>query len=821
MPPQTRSASKATPVDPPQTRSVTKAGKRNSDLLVRLGTKVHKRKQPIEVDSLGSESDGDMSEPEANDKTDTERAATVELVDNKLYLFEMPKKRRPEYWQFLKLVAPGKTPPAGGWKSTHAKQFYCLKCKVRYAYKSGNSTTVSSHMKSYHQKEIDEFLVKTKNQRSTISKFVTKRPRLSKTPCSKDDYKKLKQILVEWLCKNLRPFSIVEDKKFREFCTLLQRCHGEFEMLGRTAIAEEVKNHAETCRIDFKSDVKEQCNYYCFTTDAWTSRAKDSYISLTLHFVTKELEMKSCMLEIDHLPGSHSGQALAERIRSLILDWKLNLNNCSMMVTDNGSNMVLASKLLGVEHMSCFAHSLHLVVQAIVGKAALASCSDPGDVFEEEECVVSEEPPPPPPPIVPADGSSTEVGLSLTNVPQLQDNVCKQQVNVSQQQFNASIQQLNVNAPRQLTVEEALLYTQRAVERFRKLVRYFHRSPKALSKFKSLQTTKPVGLVLDVVTRWNSTYDMLARLASLKQCIQRWYVYLETEEGQLQFKNYKLDKPTDEDWMVLDGLILLLQDFKGVTEVLSGSFYPTVTLILPSLRLWKTKLNRKDFFNKLKVTHVLGGYFGNTLERLEKVRHYLMTKFDKRFQNLPALVTWSTLLDPRFVKSEHLSQEEREQSEKALIDKAVTLMINEKGRADVEVILSDSEDSQTSHKSRSFSEELFCQGVKPKAVSLKSTLVESEQGDTDTYRRQAVNEFALYCSKAANVPCKGDPLAWWKENLSDSQMLVPLVRYVFGIVATSVPSEQLFSVAGNAISLRRARLKPTTVRNILFINKNC
>lgn len=110
MPPQTRSASKATPVDPPQTRSVTKAGKRNSDLLVRLGTKVHKRKQPIEVDSLGSESDGDMSEPEANDKTDTERAATVELVDNKLYLFEMPKKRRPEYWQFLKLVAPGKPP---------------------------------------------------------------------------------------------------------------------------------------------------------------------------------------------------------------------------------------------------------------------------------------------------------------------------------------------------------------------------------------------------------------------------------------------------------------------------------------------------------------------------------------------------------------------------------------------------------------------------------------------------------------------------------------------------------------------------------------
>ena len=59
------------------------------------------------------------------------------------------------------------------------------------------------------------------------------------------------------------------------------------------------------------------------------------------------------------------------------------------MVTDYGSNLVLASKLLGVQHMSCF--------------AALASCSDPGDVFEQEERVVSEEPPPPLP-----DGHSTD-----------------------------------------------------------------------------------------------------------------------------------------------------------------------------------------------------------------------------------------------------------------------------------------------------------------------------------------------------------------------------------------------------------------------------
>ena len=57
-------------------------------------------------------------------------------------------------------------------------------------------------------------------------------------------------------------------------------------------------------------------------------------------------------------------------------------------------------------------------------------------------------------------------------------------------------------------------------------------------------------------------------------------------------------------------------------------------------------MSRNDFFNKLKVTQVFEGYFGSTLNRLEKVSHNLMAKFDERLQNLPALVTSKTLLDP-------------------------------------------------------------------------------------------------------------------------------------------------------------------------------
>ena len=210
MPPQIRSITKATHLDPLQTRSVTKAWKHNSDLLVTLGTRLDKTKQAVALVSS-----------QQRQSRHTERAATVELVDNELHLCELPKNEdvnTGDFWSRWRR----ENSPAGGSKPTHTKQFLYLKCKVRHANKNRNSTTVCSYMKSYHQKEINEFLVKKKkDQRSTISNFVTKRPWLSKTPCSKDDDKRLKQKLIEWLCKNLRPFSNVEDKKFREFCILL------------------------------------------------------------------------------------------------------------------------------------------------------------------------------------------------------------------------------------------------------------------------------------------------------------------------------------------------------------------------------------------------------------------------------------------------------------------------------------------------------------------------------------------------------------------------------------------------------------------------
>ena len=64
------------------------------------------------------------------------------------------------------------------------------------------------------------------------------------------------------------------------------------------------------------------------------------------------------------------------------------------------------------------------------------------------------------------------------------------------------------------------------------------------------------------------------------------------------------------------------------------------------------------------------------------------------------------------------------------------------------------------------------------------------------------------------IGLRDKPLQWWNLN---KHILVKLVQKCFGIVATSVPSECLFSVAGNIVGVKRAVLLPENVEKLVCL----
>ncbi len=72
------------------------------------------------------------------------------------------------------------------------------------------------------------------------------------------------------------------------------------------------------------------------------------------------------------------------------------------------------------------------------------------------------------------------------------------------------------------------------------------------------------------------------------------------------------------------------------------------------------------------------------------------------------------------------------------------------------------------------------------------------------------------------IEWKEDPLKWWwvRHREGSLHSMLHVVKAYLCIPATSVPSEQLFSDAGNLLTEKRSRLSHDNIDMLLFLHKN-
>ena len=83
----------------------------------------------------------------------------------------------------------------------------------------------------------------------------------------------------------------------------------------------------------------------------------------------------------------------------------------------------------------------------------------------------------------------------------------------------------------------------------------------------------------------------------------------------------------------------------------------------------------------------------------------------------------------------------------------------------------------------------------------------------------ARNELVRYEAEEV-LDLDSNPLKWWKERRKLFPILSDLSSKLFSLPATNVPSERIFSCAGNIITEKRNRLLSSNVDKLVFLFEN-
>uniref|UniRef100_A0A182W808 HAT C-terminal dimerisation domain-containing protein n=1 Tax=Anopheles minimus TaxID=112268 RepID=A0A182W808_9DIPT len=100
----------------------------------------------------------------------------------------------------------------------------------------------------------------------------------------------------------------------------------------------------------------------CLTSDGWTD-INESFFAATAHYINDaDCTLHSFLLELGQFSKKHTSENIAAWLKTVMVNFGISEKVCCV-VTDNAPNMKCAVNLLRIENITCFAHTLNIIVQ--------------------------------------------------------------------------------------------------------------------------------------------------------------------------------------------------------------------------------------------------------------------------------------------------------------------------------------------------------------------------------------------------------------------------------------------------------------------------
>jgi hypothetical protein len=311
--------------------------------------------------------------------------------------------------------------------------------------------------------------------------------------------------LLKLIVKTDLPFSIVDNEHFQDYVEYLKK---DITINSRRTIMrrlEEMYNHKKH---ELKAKLNSFKSKFSITCDVWTSKNQLSFFGFTIHYIDEKWVMQQKLLAFKFLEGEHDGKSLADAFIKTIEEYEI------------------ADRLLGVTADNASNNSTMMA--------------------NLEEYYKKEHP---------------DAGFSvLWNQVECMAHV----LNLAAQQILKEFKQpvdMETYEPGSHSSDNMVT----AVSRISFLCRKIRLAPKLRRLMRKICNQKDITYLvpmIDVVTRWNSTYDMLVRAIKQKDVIH--LTFFEHKDKSL------LDLClTDDDWLCVEQLTEVLKPLKEATLLAS------------------------------------------------------------------------------------------------------------------------------------------------------------------------------------------------------------------------------------------------------------
>lgn len=218
--------------------------------------------------------------------------------------------------------------------------------------RQGSSMTIST---------LGSKVIKTEDGVKTVPTSNTNRQRT----------KLLDERVTKMIIMDLQPVSMVESAYF---VNLMKLAEPGYVLPTRQAFSSDLLPSVYKTAVDQIFKILENIKYVALTTELWSSRVQESYLSVTVHFISPtSWTLQSLLLSTTAFYGTPTGEYITAELERTVSEWNL-LEKVHVMVADNDTNRLLSNTQLPWAYIPCLAHLIHVVVtDAMATDAELTS----------------------------------------------------------------------------------------------------------------------------------------------------------------------------------------------------------------------------------------------------------------------------------------------------------------------------------------------------------------------------------------------------------------------------------------------------------------